>query len=59
MSMTENILARNVSYSELYLLRGEIYKERGQIDSARAEFEKALLYNKNSQSAKDALASIS
>ncbi|MDP3965874.1 MAG: C39 family peptidase [bacterium] len=52
------INANNKSVSELYVLKGNIYKSRGDTNSARAEYEKALYYNKNLQSAKDALASL-
>ena len=37
----------NRAFSELYQLRGRIYMKRGDLDTARGEFEKALYYNKN------------
>ncbi len=46
----------NKSVSELYVLKGKVYESRGQIAEARAEYEKAIYYNKSLQSAKDALA---
>ncbi|HEY4514103.1 MAG TPA: C39 family peptidase [Candidatus Paceibacterota bacterium] len=49
----------NKAVSELYVLKGKIYQSRGELAAARAEFEKAVLYHKNLQSAKDALASVS
>jgi len=49
----------NRAFSELYLLRGEIFKRQGNVENAKTEFEKAFFYNKNLQSAKDALKSIS
>lgn len=49
----------NPAFSELYLLRGESYKGRGNIEAAKNEFEKALLYNSNLKSAQEALASVS
>lgn len=58
LQLANNILANNISYSELYILRGRIYQEQDRQELARAEFEKALLYNKNSQEAKSALASL-
>ncbi len=57
--ITDRILNNhNRAFSELYILRGEIYKEQGNIDLARAEFEKAVFYNSQLQSAKDALESL-
>lgn len=58
-AMTDAIINNsNPAFSELYILRGEIYKKRGDIPAARAEFEKAVYYNSNLQAAKDALASL-
>ncbi|MBI2612790.1 C39 family peptidase [Candidatus Kaiserbacteria bacterium] len=48
----------NKSVSELYVLRGKVFESRGDTAAARAEYEKALLYNKHLQSAKDALAAL-
>jgi tetratricopeptide (TPR) repeat protein len=48
----------NRAFSELYIIRGNIYKERGEIELARAEYEKAVLYNVNLKSARDALSSV-
>lgn len=45
----------NRAFSELYQIRGEIYLEKGDKESARREFELALEYNKNFQPAKEAL----
>ena len=47
----------NRAFSELYMLRGDSYKARGQNDMAKAEYEKALLYNKHLKSAITALTS--
>lgn len=58
MSWANAILARNVSFSELYMLRGEIYMQQGRPELARKEFEQALLYNKNLKSAQEALGSV-
>lgn len=45
-SISEKILNnQNRAYSELYLLRGKIFQEQGNIDAAKTEFDKALLYN--------------
>lgn len=46
----------NKSVSELYFLKGQIYEKRGDTAAARAEYEKAVLYHKHFQPAKDALA---
>lgn len=59
LALTESILARNISYSELYILRGQVYLEQDRPDLARAEFEKAVFYNKNSEAAREALAGVS
>lgn len=48
----------NVAYSELYQMRGEIYLDRDDKESARKEFEKALYYNTNFDPAKKALAKL-
>ncbi len=48
----------NPAFPELYVLQGESYlKERNTV-SAKSSFEQALVYNKNLQSAKDALNSL-
>lgn len=47
-SLTTNILNnQNRAFSELYHLRGLIYKKQGNRDLARVEFEKALVYKNN------------
>lgn len=57
--LTDKILNNgNRAFSELYILRGKIYQERGQIELARAEFEKAVFYNNNLAEAKTALSSV-
>lgn len=59
LSLATEILNRgNTAYSEMYLMRGYVYKEQGNIPLARQEFEKALYYNVNSNEAKSALASV-
>lgn len=46
--ITDNILNNhNRAFSELYIIRGEIYKIQSQTDLADAEFAKAILYNQN------------
>ncbi|HYF10211.1 MAG TPA: C39 family peptidase [Candidatus Paceibacterota bacterium] len=58
-SLSDRILNDgNRGYSELYLLKGKSYQAQGKLDLARAEYEKALLYHKNSAAAKAALASL-
>ena len=37
----------NRAFSELYLIRGEIYLEQGQKEKAKEEFRKAVFYNSN------------
>lgn len=54
--ISEKILNNgNRAFSELYLIRGEIYLNHGDKDLARREFEKAVFYNINLQKAKDKL----
>jgi tetratricopeptide (TPR) repeat protein len=48
----------NRAFSELYVLKGNIYLKRGDKQAARQEFEKAILYNKNLKSAQEALAGL-
>lgn len=55
-SITDKILSNyNRAFSELYLMRGEIYKKQGNLELAKTEFEKAYFYNRNSKSAQNAL----
>ena len=57
--LTDEILNNyNKAFSELYLIRGEIYKIRGDAAAAKNEFEKAVFYNINLTSAKEALDSL-
>ncbi|MEX2007451.1 MAG: C39 family peptidase [Candidatus Levyibacteriota bacterium] len=57
--LTDGILNNyNRAFSELYLIRGEIYKKQGNIELARTEFEKAVFYNVNLKSAQEALNSL-
>jgi len=54
-----NILENgNRAYSELYQIRGEIYLDQGNMEAARREFELALVYNENFESAREALENI-
>lgn len=56
LAITEQVLNRyNRAFSELYLLRGEIYKLQGDIAAARVEFEKAVKYNIHMKRAQEAL----
>lgn len=55
-AISERILnGGNRAFSELYQIRGEVYLAQGNVDAARAEFEKAVHYNVNYQPAKNAL----
>ena len=57
--ITDKILNNhNRAFSELYIIRGNIYKKQGNIAQARSEFEKAVFYNENLNEAKEALNSI-
>lgn len=46
--LTDRILySGNLAYAELYKIRGEVFREQGNEEAARAEFDKAVYYNKN------------
>ena len=54
--ISDKILSnQNRAFSELYLLRGNIYLNQNKPDLARAEFEKAVLCNSSMVEAKEAL----
>lgn len=54
--ITDQILNNhNRAFSELYLIRGQIYQKQNRPDLAKQEFEKAVLYNQNLKSAQEAL----
>lgn len=58
-TLTNKVLNnQNRAFSELYLIRGEIYKKQGNIELARKEFEKAVIYNKNLKEANEAIESL-
>ncbi|OGC51196.1 hypothetical protein A2W32_05650 [candidate division WWE3 bacterium RBG_16_37_10] len=60
MEISENILNNgNRAFSELYMLRGRIYLIKGDLKKAKAEFEKAVYYNKNIEEAKETLRKMS
>lgn len=48
----------NRAFSELYVIKGNIYKNQGNIEAAKREYEQAVLYNSNLKSAQEALSSI-
>ncbi len=48
----------NRAYSELYLIRGHIYRNQQNPDRARIEYERALRYNENLTAAREALSSL-
>jgi hypothetical protein len=57
--ITDKILNNhNRAFSELYLIRGEIYRLQGNLEAARSEFEKAVFYNQNLEVAQQALDSL-
>ncbi|OGC69592.1 hypothetical protein A2415_03390 [candidate division WWE3 bacterium RIFOXYC1_FULL_39_7] len=54
--ITNNILNNhNRAYSELYVVRGDIYYDQGDMIKAKEEYEKAVYYNKNLKLAQDAI----
>ncbi len=57
--ITDQILNNhNRAFSELYIIRGDIYLKQNNKEAARSEYEKAVFYNKNLQEAIDKLNSI-
>lgn len=55
-SLTDAILnSGNRAFTELYLIRAEVYRQQGNIAAAKGEVEKAIFYNQNSQDARKAL----
>lgn len=59
LDITEKVINyHNRAYSEAYLLRGEVFKKQGNIEAAKAEFEKAVQYNVNLKEAKETLNSL-
>lgn len=59
LQITDKILNnQNRAFSELYLLRGKVYQQQGNITSAKAEFQKAVLYNSQLIEAQEELSKI-
>lgn len=57
--ITDKILNyHNRAFSELYILRGKSYQKLGNLEAARSEFEKAVLYNTNLKKAQELLSSL-
>lgn len=57
--ITNKVLSNfNRAFSEVYIIRGNMYKLQGQTDLAKSEYEKAVLYNRNLEAAKQALNSL-
>jgi len=55
-AITDTILHnQNRAFSELYIIRAEIYKKQGDIPMAKEELEKAILYNNQLKAPKDLL----
>ncbi|HUD04315.1 MAG TPA: C39 family peptidase [Candidatus Paceibacterota bacterium] len=55
-SLSETVFEQgNIAVPELHVLRGESDEKEGNLADAKNEFETALFYNKNLQSAQDAL----
>lgn len=59
MGISDRILGfHNKAFSELYILRGKIYKNQGNTEAARQEFQNAVNYNVNLKEAQELLNSI-
>lgn len=46
---------QNKAFSELYILRGDIYKKTGNKEAAVSDYQKAVFYNKNLEEAQQRL----
>lgn len=58
-AITDQILNNhNRAFSELYLIRGQIYLKQGNKAAAKQQFQQAVQYNLNLESAKTALDSV-
>ena len=58
-SITDKILGNyNRAFSELYVIRGKIYQNQGDLENAKSEFEKAVFYNNNLKEAQELLNSL-
>jgi hypothetical protein len=57
-ALADATLARTPNLEELWYYRGLVHQARGQIDAARDQFNKALVYNPNFQLAADALTNL-
>ena len=58
-SITDKILNNhNRAFSELYIIRGDVYLKQNRESSAKEEYENAVLYNKNNKEAREKLESI-
>ncbi len=56
LSITSNIIENgNRAFSELYIIRGNVFLNQGNVTSAKAEYEKAVYYNENLKEAKERL----
>ncbi|MEN9328089.1 MAG: hypothetical protein RI947_897 [Candidatus Parcubacteria bacterium] len=59
LSITESILSnQNRAFSELYIIRGDMYLKQGDKEAARGEYQKAVEYNRNLKEAQNRLASV-
>ncbi len=59
LEITDAVLSnQNAAFSELYIVRGDVYRKQGDVTKARAEFEKAVKYNKYLLSAQRSLDSL-
>lgn len=59
LALTQKILSnQNKAFTELYIIRGDIYTKQEKSQQAKDEYEKAVLYNENNSLAKEKLESI-
>lgn len=59
LNVTSGILNNhNRAFSELYIIRGDIYKNQGNLELAKSEYEKAVFYNQNLDEAQLRLSSL-
>lgn len=59
LQITEKIINNhNRAFSELYILRGDVFKNRGDLESAKKEYELAVKYNSELELARERLGGI-
>ncbi|HEY4690704.1 MAG TPA: tetratricopeptide repeat protein [Anaerolineae bacterium] len=58
LALADATLAQTAHIEELWYYRGLVHQARGEFDAAREQFERALAYNPNFQTAAGALKTV-